>query len=71
MNLIELEQALADGRATVTVEEVLETLPSVSRASLYRAVANGEIPGALKLGRRRLLALPAFLNWLTGETREP
>lgn len=67
MNLHELEQALADGRATVTIDDVLDTVP-VSRASFYRAVANGEVPGVLKLGRRRLLSLPVFLAWIMGES---
>jgi predicted DNA-binding transcriptional regulator AlpA len=67
VNLHELQDALKAGRATVTIDDVLDTLP-VSRATFYRAVANGEVPGVLKLGRRRLLSLPAYLIWLMGES---
>ena len=67
MNHIELQQALAEGRATVTIDEVLETVP-VSRATFYRAVNAGEIPGVLRLGRRRLLSLPVYLEWIGGKT---
>jgi len=51
------------GQATITADEAFPIL-DVPRASLYRSMARGEIPGVLKLGRKRLIALGPFLRWL-------
>jgi len=52
------------GQATITADEAWPVLGNVPRASFYRSMARGEVPGVLKLGRRRLLSLPVFLHWL-------
>ena len=51
------------GRATITADQAYMVV-GVSRASFYRSMARGEVPGVLKLGRKRLLSLPVFLAWL-------
>lgn len=51
------------GQATITADEAYPVV-GVSRASFYRAMAAGDVPGVLKLGRKRLLSLPVFLAWL-------
>ncbi len=45
--------------------DVLAVLP-VSRATLYRAVARGEIP-CFRVGRRVLFSREHLLRWLDGE----
>ena len=55
------------GQATITADEA-HPVVGVSRASFYRAIAAGEVPGVLKLGRKRLLSLPVFLTWLGIDT---
>lgn len=69
MNLTELRQARAAGIATVRADDVYELL-SISRASLFRAMAAGEIPGAVRLGRRRLILVVPFTAWLLGADAE-
>ena len=69
MNLHELRQAAADGRATITADEAYPIV-GVSRAAFYRSMAAGEVPGVLKLGRKRLLSLPAFLAWIDPTTKD-
>ena len=51
------------GQATITADEAWPIV-GVPRASFYRSMARNEVPGVLKLGRRRLLSLPVFLHWL-------
>jgi predicted DNA-binding transcriptional regulator AlpA len=63
MNLPELMQQWREGRATVTFDEAIPS-SGVSRATFYRSAAAGEIPGVLRLGRKRLLSLPVYLEWL-------
>ena len=60
---------LAGGRATVTFDEAYPALHTVSRASFYRMAAAGQLPGVLALGRKRLLSLPVYLEFL-GVPRE-
>ena len=63
MNLHDLQEARRAGRATVTFDEAYPAV-GVARATFYRAAAAGEVPGVLKLGRKRLLSLTMFLAWL-------
>lgn len=51
------------GQATITADEAYPVV-GISRASFYRAMEAGDVPGVLKLGRKRLLSLPVFLAWL-------
>jgi hypothetical protein len=53
------------GTLIVTVDEIRawEHL-STSRATLYRCLAAGQIPGALRLGRGYRLQLGAFLRFI-------
>ncbi len=60
----ELMGAWREGRATVTFDEAYPALTTVSSASFYRMAAAGELPGVLKLGRKRLLSLPVYLEYL-------
>lgn len=54
------------GVATITADQAWPIV-GVPRASFYRAMARGEVPGRLALGRRRLIALGPFLKWLGAE----
>jgi len=54
------------GQATITADEAYPVV-GVPRASFFRAMARGEVPGTLTLGRRRLIALGPFLKWLGAE----
>ena len=51
------------GRATCTADEAYPVV-GVPRASFYRSMNRGEVPGVLRLGRKRLIALGPFLRWL-------
>ncbi len=61
--------AWRQGRGTVTIDEGYPALQGVSRSSAFRMAARGEIPGVLRLGRKRLLSLPVYLEFL-GVPRE-
>jgi len=61
----ELEQAYREGVRVVTPDEAAPWLiVKCSRASFYRGMANGQVPGVLTLGRSRRLQLGALLEWL-------
>ncbi len=62
MNLHGLIREWQTGRAVVTFDEARPD--SISRASFYRMAAAGQIPGVLTLGRKRLLSLPVYLEFL-------
>ena len=64
MTVAELIERYRSGRATCTFDEALPAVGNVSRATFYRAAAAGEVPGVLKLGRKRLLSIPVLLEWL-------
>ena len=65
MNLEELQQAYRAGVAVVSPDEASPwTILRCSRASFYRAMARGEVPGTLTLGRTRRLQLGTLLGWL-------
>jgi len=59
----ELVAAYRNGQATITADEAWPVV-GVPRASFYRAMSRNEIPGVLRLGRKRLIALGTFLRWL-------
>lgn len=75
MNLNELRHT---DRATISVEEAASLL-RVARGVAYACHRDGSLPGALRLGRRRLVSVPALRRALglsgdapTGEyTRAP
>lgn len=50
------------GRATITVEEAA-TLLGIGRTAAYEAANRGQLP-TRRLGRRLLVPVPAFLDWL-------
>jgi len=53
------------GQIVVTPDEASPWLiVKCSRASFYRAMARGEVPGVLTLGRTRRLQLGTLLEWL-------
>ena len=51
------------GQATISADEAWPIV-GCPRCSFFRAMSRGEVPGVLKLGRRRLIALGPFLKWL-------
>ena len=51
------------GRATFNVREVAALL-GVGRDAIYEAANRGEIPGAIRIGRRRVFARATVLAWL-------
>lgn len=57
------------GQATITADQAWPIV-GVPRCSFYRAMARNEVPGVLKLGRRRLLSLPVFLHWIGADGAE-
>jgi len=65
VNLEELQQAYRAGVAVVTPDEAEPwTILRCSRASFYRAMAKGAIPGTISLGRTRRLQLRALLDFI-------
>ncbi|MBL4687745.1 MAG: helix-turn-helix domain-containing protein [Nannocystaceae bacterium] len=56
-------QDARDGRVTFTVAELARLL-GVGRDSIYDAANRGEIPGAVRIGRRRVFDRGAVLAWL-------
>lgn len=66
----DLVAACRAGQATIVADEAYQVV-GISRAGLYRAMAAGEVPGVLKLGRKRLLSLPVFLKWLGVDLDSP
>lgn len=65
MNVSELQALYASGEAVVKVDEAEPwKIVKTSRASWYRAMAAGEVPGTLRLGRARRLQLRALLEFL-------
>lgn len=53
------------GQIVVTPDEAEPwKILKCSRASFYRAMAKGEVPGVLTLGRTRRLQLGTLLEWL-------
>ncbi|HZL07030.1 MAG TPA: hypothetical protein VFE45_16680 [Coriobacteriia bacterium] len=53
------------GTIVVTPDEASPwVILKCSRASFYRAMSKGEVPGVLTLGRTRRLQLGTLLEWL-------
>jgi excisionase family DNA binding protein len=50
------------GRATISIEEAA-TLLGIGRTAAYEAANRGQLP-TRRLGRRLLVPVPAFLDWL-------
>lgn len=57
------EQLGPDGRATYRADEVAKLL-GVGRDTVYQAAERGEIPGALRIGRRLVFARAVVLAWI-------
>jgi len=53
-------------RRTISVEEAGKLL-GISRNSAYAAAARGDLPGALRIGRRIVVARDAIERALAGE----
>ncbi len=71
MTVAELQALRAAGEAVVPVDKAEPwKVVHVSRASFYRAVQRNEVPGVLRLGRRRLLRLDAFLGWIGADSSD-
>jgi len=65
MNVEELQELYRAGRAVVTPDEAEPwKIVRCSRASWFRAMAKGEVPGVLTLGRTRRLQLRALLDFI-------
>ena len=56
-------------RKTYTVDEVAAML-GIGRASLYSAIKKGEIPGAIRLGKRIVLSKVTIDAMLTGRSTD-
>ena len=68
-DLVELYRA---GTIVVTPDEAEPWLIlKCSRASFYRSMAAGAVPGVLSLGRMRRLQLKALLEWLGVDLEAP
>lgn len=69
-----LDELLRADRATISVEEAASLL-GCSRGVAYQAHRDGTLPGALTLGRRRLVSVIALRRALgaieDGSTRDP
>lgn len=61
--------SVANGRATVTVEEAARLL-GIGRGSAYEAARTGEIP-ALRIGRRLLVPVAALEELLATPAESP
>lgn len=62
-----LDELLNTDRATIDVETAA-ALMGVSRGVAYQAHRDGSLPGALTLGRRRLVSVPALRRALGAES---
>ena len=51
-----------DARLTLSIDEVASVL-GLGRAAAYEAARRGDIPSR-RLGRRVIVPVPAFLDWL-------
>jgi excisionase family DNA binding protein len=60
-----LDELIASGRATCTIEEVAELL-EVGRGTAYQAARVGQLP-VMRLGRRLLVSVPRLLQLLEGQ----
>lgn len=58
--------ALETQRDTITVEQAAKRL-GVSRNTCYNLAAKGELPGAIRLGKRIVVSIYQFERFLRGE----
>lgn len=58
--------AIETERETLTIEEASKRL-GISRNSCYNLAARGELPGAMRLGKRVVVSAYVFSRWLRGE----
>ncbi|MEX2275372.1 MAG: helix-turn-helix domain-containing protein [Actinomycetota bacterium] len=66
MNLAELRDS---GLATISIEQAVEPgLLHLSRGLGYRLARKGELPGAIRLGRRWRVSVPALIRALERDT---
>lgn len=56
-------------RTTITVEEAAALL-GIGRTAAYEAARRGQLP-TRRLGRRLVVPVPAFLDWLGAVRTEP
>ena len=62
---------VTDERETITIEQAAARL-GISRNSAYNLANRGELPGSHKLGKRIVVSIIVFENWLhgNGEVKE-
>jgi hypothetical protein len=71
VTLRELQDLRLAGEAVVKPDEAEPwVILHTSRASFYRCMAAGQIPGVLRLGRSYRLQLGALLEWLGAPIEE-
>jgi hypothetical protein len=63
---VTLEELLAEKRAVIPLGEVQDLLDLPSRDALYRAAKNGQIPGVVQLGARKMVRTVVLRNWVQG-----
>ena len=56
--------------SVITVEELAELL-RVNRDTVYKAVSQGKVPGARRIGRTIRISRNAVLDWLNGKDHAP
>jgi len=60
-----------EDKATMTVLEVSKKL-QISRALAYQLVREGKLPGAIRLGAKRIIVSRVqFERWLNGNSEKP
>lgn len=60
--------AVETQRDTLTIEEAARRL-GISRNSCYTLAAKGQLPGALRLGKRIVVSIYIFEKFLRGEDK--
>ena len=58
--------AIETQRETLTIEEAAKRL-GISRNSAYTLAAKGQLPGAIRLGKRIVVSIYQFERFLHGE----
>lgn len=54
--------------AVMTVSELVKTL-SIGRRAVYEAIARGDVPGVIRLGKSIRISRAAVTHWLEGEPK--
>lgn len=60
--------AVETQRDTITIDIAAKRL-SISRNSCYTLAAKGQLPGAIRLGKRWVVSIYQFERWLRGEDK--